>query len=483
MNSVTGRLLALLCGPLLCVGLYCLLPSHYVDSAGHSVVFGAAARWTVGCIAWMAVWWLSEVVPLAATSLLPGMLFPLLGVASLEATFAPYADPLLFLFLGGFVIAIAIEKWGLHRRLAYSLLGVTGSAPHLVLAILSATAFISLWLSNTATAVLMLPVALSIASHESATNNLRKCLMLAVAYGSTIGGMGTLIGTPPNVFVASFLRSNYGVSLDFWKWLAIGLPMVAVMLPFTFWLLTRMRFPLSTTLVLTLPDHGEQSLCWSHLPPAARQTLCVFALAAVAWTTRALLVTVEIGGVRPFTNLSDAGIAVTAAVALFALPVPGLWRPVLEWDDTRGIPWGTLLLFGGGLSLAAAITANGVDKTLGAYLAGVPLLPKPVVIAAIAATVIFVSEIASNIATAAALTPLLAAAAPAFGLTPVEAAVVTGLGASSAYMLPVGTAPNALAYGSGFLTTRDMAGTGIVLNLVSIALIVLVTCWVVPRVL
>ena len=329
----------------------------------------------------------------------------------------------------------------------------------------------------------MLPVALSIASHASATDNFRKCLKLAVAYGSTIGGMGTLIGTPPNVFVASFLRSNYGVSLDFWKWLAIGLPMVAVMLPFTFWLLTRMRFPVSTNLVLALPYHGDQSLRWSHLPPAARQTLGLFVLAAVAWTTRALLVTLEIGGVRPFANLSDARIAVTAAVALFAVPVPGQWRPVLEWDHTRGIPWGTLLLFGGGLSLAAAITANGVDKTLGAYLAGVPLLPKPIVIAAIAATVIFVFEIASNIATAAALTPLLAAAAPAFGLTPVEAAVVTGLGASSAYMLPVGTAPNALAYGSGFLTTRDMAGTGIVLNLVSIALIVLVTCWVVPRVL
>ena len=291
LNSVAGRLFALLCGPLLCVGLYCLyclLPSHYADSAGHSVVFSIAARGIVGCIAWTAVWWLSEVVPLAATSLLPGMLFPLLGVASLEATFAPYADPLLFLFLGGFAIA---------------------------------------------SAVLMLPVALSIASHASATRSLRKCLMLAVAYGSTIGGMGTLIGTPPNVFVASFLRSSYGVSLDFWKWLAIGLPMVAVMLPFTFWLLTRMRLPVSRSLVLTFPDDGEQSLRWSHL------------------------------------------------------------------------------------------------------------------------------------------------------LTPVEAAVVTGPGASSAYRLPVGTAPNALAYGSGFLTTRNMAGTGIVLNLVSIALIVLVTCWVVPRVL
>lgn len=482
MQADNRRIFHLLAGPLLGLLLFYCFPASYIESGGAVISLAPAARWTIACIGWMAWWWLAEPLPLPVTSLVPALFFPLLGVQSLAQTLIPYADPLLFLFLGGFVLAAAIEKCGLHRRFAFSLLRLSGGhAKRLVLAIMAATGFISLWLSNTATAVLMFPVALSLARHELADQNLRKCLVLGVAYSATIGGMGTLIGTPPNVFVSSFLHSQYHITLDFWTWMGFGMPMVLLMLPMTYWLLTRISFPLGDVRLEGFTQaHEDVSWRWSHLSSAARVTLGVFLCAALAWMSRAVLVDLEILGRRPLHALTDTGIALAAALALFALPVRGAREGALNWEDTRGLPWGTLLLFGGGLSLAAAISANGIDTALGALLAGFPPYPKPLVIAVIAASVIFVSEIASNIATAAAMTPLLAAAAPSLGLLPAEAAIVAGLAASSAYMLPVGTAPNALAYGTGFLSTRDMAKTGLTLNILSIVLIVMVGTYLVP---
>ena len=482
MNQIGWRVVHLLAAPLIAVLVSQSLPLASEGEAVQTLALTAAGRWTVGCGIWMAWWWLTEPVPLPVTSLLPALLFPLLGVQAIEATLAPYADPLLFLFLGGFVLAAAIEKWGLHRRFAFSLLALSGGQSHrLVLSIMAATTFISFWLSNTATAVLMFPVALSLARQAEVEDNLRKCLVLGVAYSATIGGIGTLIGTPPNVFVSSFLHSQYQETLDFWTWLGIGMPVVAVMMPFTYWLMVRVVFPLGVQRVpLALGDRHESSWQWSRLDACARATLVIFVVAAFAWVTRELWVKLELGGVKPFAALTDAGIAMAAALALFIFPAARGRGPALVWEDTLRLPWGTLLLFGGGLSLAAAIGANHVDALLGQLLAGMPTVPKPVAIAAIAATVIFVSEVASNIATAAALTPLLAAAAPSLGLTPVEAAIITALGASSAYMMPVGTAPNALAYGSGYITTREMARTGLVLNVLSIALITLLGCYALP---
>jgi sodium-dependent dicarboxylate transporter 2/3/5 len=289
-----------------------------------------------------------------------------------------------------------------------------------------------------------------------------------------------LIGTPPNIFVSSFLHSQYHVTIDFWTWLGFGMPLVLAMLPITYWLLTRVNFPIGETRLDVLPDGEEAHWRWARLTPGARATVCVFVAAACAWMTRGLLVNLQLFGQKPFAALSDTAVALAAALALYVFPARSPDGPALTWVDTRDLPWGTLLLFGGGLSLAAAISANHIDSAVGALLAGFPPYPKPVVIAVIAAVVIFVSEIASNIATAAAMTPFLAAAAPALGMTPAEAAIVAGLAASSAYMLPVGTAPNALAYGSGFLSTRDMARTGFSLNIVSIVLIVVVVTYVLP---
>ncbi|MBM4228217.1 MAG: DASS family sodium-coupled anion symporter [Gammaproteobacteria bacterium] len=485
MQAMPWRVINLLAGPAIACLFAWLLPAGMQDGQGGTLEIGAAARATVACAVWMAWWWLSEPVPLPVTSLVPAVMFPLLGVGNIETTLAPYADPLLFLFLGGFMLAAAIEKWGLHRRFAFSLLRLSGGqTQRLVLAIMVATAFISCWLSNTATAVLMFPVALSLARHEFADDALRRCLILGVAYAATIGGIGTLIGTPPNVYVSSFLHSQYHYTLDFWSWMALGMPIVLVMLPFTLWLLTRVFFRLPTgRLSLEGVMAGDVHWRWGLLTPQARVTLMVFLGAVLAWMTRGLLTKVEIAGLRPLAALTDASIAMVAAITLYLFPVSRGHAPALEWEDTQRLPWGTLLLFGGGLSLAAAIDANGVDSLLGVALSGMPQYPRPVVIAVIAATVIFVSEVASNIATAAALTPLLAAVAPALGLTPVEVAIIAGLSASSAYMMPVGTAPNALAYGSGYITTRDMAGVGFVMNIASVLLITAVATRLVPAVL
>lgn len=483
-GSAQRRALALvLLGPVLGGLAFLFVPTHFDAPAGDSLLLDFPARAVVGILVWMASWWLSEAVPLPVTSLLPALLFPLFGVAGLQTALAPYADPMIFLFLGGFLLSTAVQKWNLHRLFAFRLMALTGHSPgRLVAGLMLATAFISMWISNTATAVLMLPVALSIADRDNVDDRLRKCLLLGVAYSATIGGIGTLIGTPPNLFVASFLRQHHGVEIDFLHWLGIGMPVVLLVLPLTWLALTRWCFPLDDSGGLmrgAVPDAP------GAMDAGARRTLMVFAAAAACWILRGLLTDLEVAGMRPLAGLSDTGIALGAALALFLLPA-GPVRPgeaLLAWDDARGVPWGTLLLFGGGLSLAAAIAATGVDRALGALLAGLPALPVWLVIAVVVTTVVFVSEVASNIATAAAMTPLLVAAGPALGLEPVTCAVVTGLAASSAYMMPVGTAANALAYGTGMVGTRDMVRAGLVLNLGSVLVITAVGTWLIPLVL
>jgi sodium-dependent dicarboxylate transporter 2/3/5 len=472
-----------LLGPALGLIAFLAAPVQYSGAGGELLALDLAARAVIGILVWMASWWLSEAVPLPVTSLLPALLFPLVGIADAATAMAPYADPLIFMFLGGFLLSTAVQKWDLHRMFAYRLVSLTGHSPaRLVAGIMLATAFISMWISNTATAVLMLPVALSIADRSDVDDDLRKCLLLGVAYSATIGGMGTLIGTPPNLFVASFLAQHHDVQIDFLHWLGIGMPVVLLVLPGTWLLLTRWCFPLHAT-----PGISDDNARFSTAPlgPAGRRTLLVFSMAATCWICRVLLVKLELGGVRPFAGLTDTGIAIAAALVLFLLPA-GRSRPgatLLAWEDAKAVPWGTLILFGGGLSLAAAISATGVDRAVGSLVAGLPAMPTWVVIAVIATTVVFVSEVASNIATAAAMTPLLVAAGPALGLTPTACAVVTGLAASSAYMMPVGTAANALVYGTGAVSTRDMMRAGFLLNVVSIALITAVGVWLLPLVL
>lgn len=431
----------------------------------------------------MAVWWVTEVIPIAATALVPLALFPLLGVAPAGATAAPYADPIIFLFLGGFMIAAALARCGLHRRMALTIIQAVGTGPaRLVGGFMLATAALSLWVSNTATVVMLLPMAEAVielvergAGEDGAGRDFAAALLLGLAYAASIGGMGTLIGTPPNALLAGFLRETYGVHLGFAQWMLVGLPLVAVGLPLTWLLLTRVLFRFRLRDIPGGAGFVRRELAAMGPPSRAEVTAgLITGATALAWITSPLLSKVVPG-------ISDAGIAVGGALLLFLVPAGG-GRAALIWKDAQTLPWGVLLLFGGGLSLAAAIQATGLASWLGQALAGAAAWPVPLVVVGVTTLVIFLTELTSNTATAAAFLPVMGSLAVAIGRPAMLLAVPTALAASCAFMLPVATPPNALVYGSERLTIPQMARAGLLLNLLFIALITIETLVLAPRV-
>lgn len=469
-------------GPLLSIIVYNWLPGSYALGNGSEAELAAAARATVAVGSWMALWWLTEAVPLAATALLPLVVFPLLGVRPLAAVAPAYAHPLIFLFFGGFIVSLAIEKWQLHAWMAARVTGAAaGNRRLLVAGFMAVAAFCSMWLSNTATTVMMLPVALAALTTleaDDADDNLARCLLLGVAYGASIGGTATLVGSPPNLFVASFLGEQYGIDIDFRRWMLLAFPVALLLLPLTWLLLTRVVAPVSGPVARHAP-HGATR--WRELGPGARRVAVVFALAVAAWLTRTQLNAVEIAGARPLAALTDTGVAMLAALSLFVLPAGDGRSRLLTWGDTASLPYGTLILFGGGLALAGAVSASGADRFLGAQLAGLDELSPLWVVVAIVASVVFLTELTSNIATTTTLAPVLAAAALALGLDLEAVVVVTALAASCAFMMPVATPPNAIVFASGRIPVAVMARAGLTINLVAIVVIALVAHYWLPR--
>lgn len=425
----------------------------------------------------MAIWWISEALPIPATALLPVVLFPVLGVSSIAATTAPYASPLIFLFLGGFLIAIAMERWDLHRRIALRTIAFVGTSPRRIIGgFMVAAAFLSMWISNTATAMMMLPIGLSVVdlarSNASAqpthVGGFAVALMLSIAYACNIGGMGTLIGTPPNALLAGFLAETYGTEVGFAQWMGLGVPMVLVGLPLAYVVLTRGLFTLDQVELVggaALVKRELERL--GHLSRAERLVGVVFGTVALLWMTRPLLSTVVPG-------LSDAGIAIFGGVVLFLLPV-NLARGqfVLDWEAAQKLPWGVLLLFGGGLSLAGAIERTGLATWIGEGLSVVGGLPILLTVMIVATAIILLTEVTSNTATAAAFLPIMASVAVGIGENPFLLIVPVALAASAAFMLPVATPPNAVVFGSGDVTIPEMARAGVWLNLLFVALITL----------
>jgi solute carrier family 13 (sodium-dependent dicarboxylate transporter), member 2/3/5 len=436
--------------------------------------------WRTAAIgAWMAVWWVTEAVPLPATALLPVVLFPPLGILSLRAATSPYANPLIFLFLGGFVLALAMERWGLHRRVALLTVRAVGTRPdRLVLGLMIAAAGVSMWVSNTATAVMMMPIGLSVillvrpdaeyGAGRPVDFNFAVCVMLGIAYACSIGGLATLIGTPPNALLAGFMLETYGYSIGFAEWLAIGLPLVVVTLPATWLLLTRVAFPIR---IREIPG-GREAIDAEHaslggMSRGEWSVAAVFALAATLWVSRPFL-----EGTIP--GLSDAGIAVAAALLLFVLPAERGGRRVMDWQTAERLPWGVLLLFGGGLALAEAVTATGLAEWIAAALPVSAGTPAVALVLLVAVVVILLTELTSNTATAAAFLPLVAAIAIGIGENPLMLAVPAALAASCAFMMPVATPPNAIVYGSGYVTIAQMIRAGAWLNaLFAVAITVL----------
>ncbi len=477
---MSGRLLArsaLVAGPVLAALLLLTVHPEGLSPAGGRVLALAA---------WMAVWWMSEAVPLAVTALLPLIAFPLMGIASLGTVAESYVHPLVFLFLGGFLIASAMQKWQLHRRLALHVLALSGGAPAAVIAaIMAVSAFLSLWISNTAAAMVMLPVGQAVVltlrttcpgASDAELADYNAALILGIAYAATIGGMGTLIGTPPNALFAAYMLKEHGVAIGFANWMLLGVPIVMVLLPAAWLLLTRGVFK------VPLGSHGEagnvlkaEVAALPRLSVGERRVGLVMLATAMAWMCRPL-----VAELLPGLPVSDTGIALTAAVVLFVLRAEG--RALIGWRQVVGINWSVLILFGGGLALAAAIDSSGLDGWIAHTAEGLADLPWLALITIVAVIIVALGELASNTAIAAVFLPVAGATAIGMGAGPLALALPVALFASIGFMLPVATPPNAIVFSSRAVSARQMLKAGICLDIIAIMIVVVMASLLGPLV-
>ena len=430
--------------------------------------------WTAAVGIWMAIWWMTEALPLAVTALLPVVLFPILGVRSVETTTPSYAHPLIFLFLGGFLLARAMNVWGLDKRLALNVLHIAGSSPRRVIAaFMAVTAFLSMWVSNTATAMVMLPIGLSIATtfqgnQEKHAENIMPALLLGIAYAATIGGMGTLIGTPPNALFAAFMAESYGIEIGFFRWMMIGVPLVLVLLPITWLVLTHLAFRVDRRPSRQTAEVIREKLdALTLMSPAEYLVAGLMLVVALCWIFRPILTMA-----LPWLQLSDAGIAMTGALLLFLLPVDlKRGRFLLSWKEAAGIRWDVLILFGGGLALATAMAESDLSDWIGVQLTELQALPLFLLLLSVGVLVVFVGELASNTAMAAVFLPVAGATALSMGEPALLLTLPVALFATLGFMLPVATPPNAIIFGSGALEMRHMLRAGVILDIAGIIIV------------
>lgn len=450
--------------------------------------------WRVLAIAaLMLIWWISEAVPIPVTALLPMVLLPALQIYGMEKAAAPYASPIVFLFMGGFMLALAMEKWQLHRRIALNIVRVTGTnANGIILGFMLATGFLSMWISNTATTVMMLPIGVSVIDllRDGRENDLASSagnrafavsLMIGIAYAANIGGTATIVGTPPNVVFAGFIERTYNTQISFATWITFAFPFALLLLLITYGLLTRFIFPNGLGSFA-----GAQQLIRTQLKElgtitlAERRTLIVFICTAAAWIFRTqinLLFGLNGDGLL---ELTDPMIAIFATIALFIFPVD--WKKeqfLLDWSDTQRLPWGILLLFGGGLSLADGLKAVGLIDLIGAQFTDANITGFWIILG-LTAVSLFLTEIMSNVALVTVFLPVVGAVALGMNISPLLLCIPVTLAASCAFMLPMSTPPNAIVFASGHLRIADMARAGLWLNLIAIALITALSQWILP---
>lgn len=450
------RWLPLLTGPGLFLMLGFVLPLSGMSESG---------KFTLGIISWMATWWITEVIAIEATALLPLVLFPALGVLDLKSAAAPYAHPYIFLFFGGFILALAIEKWGLHKRIAIHIIKFVGTKPkQLVGGVMAATAFLSMWISNTATAVMMLPIALSVIKSLSVGDDSKfsESMLLGVAYSASIGGMATIIGTPPNLVFVGFMEQKLGVIVSFMEWMKWALPLSIILLIVTWYLLTH-----------KLRIKGGQDQHYDHIleelpiiSAEEKRVLMVFVFTAFAWITRSWLL-------EPyFPFLDDTMIALICALVLFIFPSTDK-SSLVQWKDTERLSWGSLILFGGGLSLASAFDKSGLASWLTHWITSWNHLPAWVIVIIVLTFMNFLTELTSNLAATVVVLPLLLPMTNSLGIDPYYFLAGTAISASAAFMLPVATPPNTLVFSSGHISIKKMIQVGVKLNIISITVIFL----------
>lgn len=437
---------------------------------------------------WVATWWITEALPIPATSLLPIVLLPITGALDGNTVTASYGDPNIFLFLGGFVIAIAMEKWELHRRIALSIISVVGtSTSSIIFGFMLATGFISMWVSNTAAVMMMLPIGTAITyqvaqalknSEESFVDEevkFNKALLFAIGFSGSIGGVGTLIGTPPNTILAAIIEELYGYQISFAEWMFFAMPVVFVLLIATWLYLTKIAFPIK---LKQIP--GGRELIYNEKKKLGKiryeegMVLIVFLLAAFMWITRTFLWQDLIPGI------SDSMISIGAAILLFMIPAKNVAGRILDWEASKELPWGVLLLFGGGLAIAAGFKETGLASWIGNQLTVLNGLHFIIIIIATTGLVLFLTEITSNTATATMILPVLGALALSLNIHPFALMVPAAMAATCAFMLPVGTPPNAIIFGTGKIKIIEMVRTGFWINISAWILIIVATYFLLP---
>jgi sodium-dependent dicarboxylate transporter 2/3/5 len=467
--------LGLVIGPLLFLFILLLTPFEGLSEQGHAVL---------ATTIWIAVWWVTEALPIAATALLPIVLFPLSGGMNLASTTASFGHKYVFLYLGGFLIAIGIEKWNLHRRIALTIIAFIGSdIRKIILGFMIATAFLSMWISNTATSVMMLPIGLAIIKQlkdnpdtdEDENLIFGKALMLGIAYSASIGGIATLIGTPPNLVLAGIIESTYGYEITFLEWFQFGLPVALLLLIFCWYYLTRIAYKFKQVdFPGGLKEIQRLKSNLGIISKEERRVGFVFILAALCWISRSFIL-------QPlFPGIDDTIIAILFGITLFIIPSKNNKEPLLNWKDTLNLPWGIILLFGGGMALAKSFDESGLALWLGNLMTEFGGFPFFILLLLLITAVNFLTEITSNLATTAMLLPVLAPLALEVEVHPFGLMVGAAVAASCAYMLPVATPPNAVVFGSGYLRIPDMVSKGIVLNLFSILVISIMVYFLLP---
>ncbi|WP_440876138.1 SLC13 family permease [Thalassotalea sp. PLHSN55] len=447
--------------------------------------------WRTAAIAlWMAIWWATEAVPVPATAFLPVIAFPMLGITTAKAAASPYANPIIYLFLGAFILALAVERWQLHKRVALKILTHTGSdGKKLILGFMTVAALLSMWMTNTSTTMMLMPIALSVVTvivdnvktlTDEQKSSFQTAMLLGLAYSATIGGMATLVGTPPNALFAAYVSEHYGIEVSFAGWMAIGVPLMLIMLPIAWYGLTHVLYKVNIAQSSAVTEHLETLKSdLGQITAPEKRVAAVFLTVVALWILRRPL-----ASMFDITFLTDAGIVMAGALALFVLPSGDKKQAqLMTWQHTQQLPWGVLILFGGGLSLASAFSSSGLATWLGESLSPLGSFGLIVLVLAATALVIFLTELTSNLATTATFLPVMAAIALQADIDPLLLCIPITLAASFAFMLPVATAPNAIVYASGKLNIPQMARAGFALNIIGLIIVTIIAIWWAPIVL
>ncbi|MEO0982553.1 MAG: SLC13 family permease [Pseudomonadota bacterium] len=479
MGNLTAKQIGFWLGPLLALGLQLFPAPEGLSASG----WGVASLMVL-----MAVWWATKAIPIPATSLLPLVVLPLIGAGTPAEAASGYSSPIVMLLLGGFIIALGIERWSLHRRIALNVVAAAGSGQNrLILGFMAATALLSMWISNTATTLMMVPIALSAAAAlRDETGRFTTALLLGVCYAASIGGVATPLGTPTNLIAIDWLERNAGATIGYPQWMAYGVPAMVPLIPAAWWSVTRglPRLEGADAAVAEVRDQRD------HLGPITTPELraaLVFGVVALFWVARVPVQNLAraSGWDAPWLlGVTDMGIAVAGALAMFIIPArKGAGRALLTWSEAVKLPWGVLILFGGGISLGRAVSRTGLSEWIGDQLGALSVLPPIFFIAVVVALVIFLTELTSNVATMTTLAPILGALAGAVGASPESLLAPAAVAASCAFMLPVATAPNAIIYATDKVTIGQMMRAGVRVNLIGVVIITAIGFWIAPRVL